>query len=87
MRADEIVAALEEPLDDHRAIIDVLRERASDRALAKALRMAQDPLTRRMIGDVVGLRAGPALPAALDDREGSKRASAANALDEVSLGW
>ena len=57
MRADEIVAALEEPLDDRRAVIAVLHERASDHALAKALRIADDPLTRRLVSSVMRLRA------------------------------
>jgi HEAT repeat protein len=87
--AAEIVARLEEPAPDGRAVMWDLRENAPDEALLAAFAAAERPHTRRLLADLLGFRAVTAaaapLAAALDDPDEGVRAAAADALGKVFM--
>jgi HEAT repeat protein len=88
MDAAEVIAALEAPSADRRALIKRLEEDAPRVALAGAL-AAETPLTRQLAADILGRRAeiesAGALMAALRDPDAGVRASAADALGKIML--
>jgi HEAT repeat protein len=89
MHPSEIIAALEAPSDDPRAVMWSLREDAPAGALAAALEAAEVPDTRQVLADMLGFQAAPegvpALISALGDAQSGVRSSAADALGKVFL--
>ena len=89
MQPAEIIAALEAPTEDRRALMWSLREDAPADALAAALAAAEEPDTRQLLADLLGFQAAPegvpALIAALGDARSAVRSSAADALGKVFL--
>lgn len=88
MDTAEVIAALEAPSTDRRALIKQLEADAPHSALAGAL-VAEVPLTRQLAADILGRRAeiesaGPLL-AAIHDPVPGVRAAAADALGKVML--
>src|SRR3954467_12259206 len=67
MHADEIIAALEAPVEQRRAVMDALEADASVEALVAALRTAQQPFTRTLLSGMLGRRAAPESLSALVD--------------------
>jgi HEAT repeat protein len=89
MQPAEIIAALEAPSDDRRAVMWALREDEPADALAAALASAGEPDTRQLLADMLGFQAAPegvpALISALGDAQSGVRSSAADALGKVFL--
>lgn len=89
MNTAEVIAALDAPTEDRRALIKRLEETAPRGALAGALASAQTPLTRQLAADMLGRRAevesADALLAAIRDPDPGVRASAADALGKIML--
>ena len=89
MQPAEIIAALEAPTDDRRAVMWELRDDAPAGALAAALASAEAPDTRQLLADLLGFQAAPegvpALISALGDAQSGVRSSAADALGKVFL--
>lgn len=87
--AAEVIARLEEPTADGRAVMWDLRENAPDETLLAAFAAAERPLTRQLLADLLGFRAIVAaaepLAAALDDPDEGIRAAAADALGKVFM--
>ncbi|WP_413644196.1 HEAT repeat domain-containing protein [Micromonospora sp. RTP1Z1] len=78
---------LERETDDRRPVVDRLRRQASVRVLTQALRVAERPLTRHLLCDLIGFRAGRSalteLLEALEDDDRGVRASAADAITKA----
>lgn len=89
MDTADVIAALDAPTEDRRALVRQLEEEAPATAMIGALTTADRPLTRQLAADILGRRADPeaatALIAALRDQDAGVRASAADALGKVML--
>jgi HEAT repeat protein len=89
MDTAEVIAALDAPSEDRRALFRQVEENAPGAAIAGALGTAERPLTRQLAADMLGRRAeaesAGALLAALADPVAGVRASAADALGKVML--
>jgi HEAT repeat protein len=89
MDADGVIAALDDPGDDARAVMDRLEAEAPADALAGALARARRAHTRQLAADLLGRQAdqagAPQLLEALSDEDADVRASAADALGKVLL--
>ncbi|WP_370518217.1 HEAT repeat domain-containing protein [Micromonospora sp. AMSO31t] len=75
---------------DRRPVVDRLRRQAPVRVLAQALRVAERPLTRQLLCDLLGFRAArsalPELLEALEDDNRAVRGSAGDAITKA-LGY
>jgi HEAT repeat protein len=88
MDTADVIAALEAPIADRRALFAQVEEHAPPSALVGAL-AAEVPLTRQLAADLLGRRAeiesADALLAAIRDPDAGVRASAADALGKIML--
>jgi HEAT repeat protein len=89
MDAHEIIAALEQPVEDRRPTFWAIEAGERPEDVAAALALAESAHTRQLLADLLGFQAAPAgveaLIAALSDPEGRVRSSAADALGKVFL--
>src|SRR4051812_28565542 len=87
MNADEIIAALEAPVEQRRPVMDALEADAPVEDLVAALRTADQPFTRTLLSGMLGRRATPeslsALVDALADPHPRVRAVAGDAVGLV----
>jgi HEAT repeat protein len=88
MDTAEVIAALDAPSADRRALMKQLEEEAPPASLVGAL-AAEVPLTRQLAADILGRRAevegAGALLEAIRDPAAGVRASAADALGKIML--
>lgn len=89
MNTTEVIAALDAPTDDRRALIRELEATAPRVAIEGVLAGATIPLTRQLAADILGRRAevesAGSLVAAIRDPDAGVRASAADALGKIML--
>src|SRR6476661_5875857 len=89
MQPQEIISALEAPVEDRRPAMWAIEEDERPEDVAQALTIAENAHTRQLLADLLGFQAAPAgveaLIAALSDPEGRVRSAAADALGKVFM--
>src|SRR4051812_16605414 len=89
MEPQEIISALEAPVEDRRPAMWAIEAEERPEDVAAALVSAENAHTRQLLADLLGFMAAPAgvgaLIGALSDDEGRVRSSAADALGKIFM--